>query len=61
MARVRFIDDFLYRPTVAVSILYTAGMVEVVKRDCAIQAIAAGKAVNAPRKAEGDGESSISG
>lgn len=46
MARVRFTADFDYRPIRAVVIGYKAGMELTVKRDCARQAIAAGKAVD---------------
>jgi hypothetical protein len=46
MARVRFIADFDYKPTRAVTVAYKAGMQCLVKRHCADQAIAAGKAVD---------------
>jgi hypothetical protein len=46
MPRVRFIADFDYKPTRAVTVEYKAGMQCLVKRDCADQAIAAGKAVD---------------
>lgn len=45
MTRVRFTADFDYKPTSQVTVGYLAGMEETVKRDCAAQAIAAGKAV----------------
>jgi hypothetical protein len=45
MTRVRFTADFDYRPIPQVTIGYLAGMEETVKRECADQAIAAGKAV----------------
>lgn len=44
MARVKFTADFDYRPTPSVTIAYLAGMEQTVKRECADQAIAAGKA-----------------
>jgi len=46
MARVRFTHDFDYKPLPSVTIAYRAGMVCVVKRQCADQAIAANKAVD---------------
>lgn len=54
MARVRFIDDFDYKPTPMSTIAYKAGMEMTVKRECADEAIANGKAVeiDPPRKAE---------
>jgi len=56
MARVRFTEDFDYKPTPQSTIGYLAGMEETVKRDCADQAIAAGKAkiLRNPTKAETD-------
>lgn len=45
MARVRFKDDFDYRPTGGKTIEYKAGMELTVRRECADEAIAAGKAV----------------
>ena len=44
MARVRFIADFDFKPTRRVTVAYVAGMEMTVKRACADQAIAAGKA-----------------
>lgn len=44
MARVRFISDFDFKPTKRVTVAYTAGMEVTVKRKCADQAIAVGKA-----------------
>ncbi len=54
MARVRFLDDFDYKPTPMSTIAYKAGMEMTVKRECADEAIANGKAVeiDPPRKAE---------
>lgn len=54
MARVRFIDDFDYKPTPMSTIAYKADMDLTVKRECADEAIAKGKAVeiDPPRKAE---------
>ena len=43
--RVRFTDDFDFKPTSQVTIGYRAGMVTTVKRSCGEQAVAAGKAV----------------
>lgn len=47
MARVRFSDDYRYRPTAArqVCIKYRAGRTYTVKRECADGAVAAGAAV----------------
>lgn len=45
MARVRFTADFDYRPTKVSTIAYKKGMVETVRRECADQAVAEGKAV----------------
>ncbi|MBD9652002.1 hypothetical protein IB267_26945 [Ensifer sp. ENS09] len=58
MPRVRFIADFDYKPTPQSTVGYLAGMEEVVKRECAEQAIAVGKAVAVPtkRKEVTDGE-----
>lgn len=52
MARVRFTHDFDYRPTPLSTIAYKAGMELTVRRECADQAVAEGKAkeVKAPRK-----------
>jgi hypothetical protein len=62
MARVRFIADFDYKPTRAVTVAYKAGMQCLVKRDCADQAIAAGKAVDFFKDREAArGDSKISG
>ena len=44
MARVRFTADFDYRPTPVSTIAYKAGMDLTVRRECADQAVAAGKA-----------------
>ena len=52
MARVRFIADFDYKPLPSMTIAYRAGMVCVVKRECADQAFAAGKAVDFFRNKE---------
>lgn len=45
MARVRFIFDFDYRPTRMSTIAYKAGMELTVRRECADQAVAGGKAI----------------
>jgi hypothetical protein len=62
MARVRFTADFDYKPTKACTIAYRGGMEMVVKRDCAEQAIAAGKAVDiyVTSKEPADGTDKIS-
>lgn len=60
MARVRFIADFDYKPLPSMTIAYRAGMVCVVKRECADQAIAAGKAIDFFRNKEAaDGNDEI--
>ncbi|TXI03389.1 MAG: hypothetical protein E6Q76_13920 [Rhizobium sp.] len=60
MARVRFTADFDYKPLPSTTIAYRAGMVCVVKRECADQAIAAGKAVDFFRSKEAaDGKTEI--
>lgn len=58
MPRVRFTADFDYKPTPHSTVGYLAGMEETVKRECAEQAIAAGKAVavSTRRKEVTDGE-----
>lgn len=43
--RVRFTENFDYKPTKRSTIGYLAGMEETVKRECGEQAIAAGAAV----------------
>jgi hypothetical protein len=56
--RVRFTENFDYKPTARTTIGYLAGMEETVKRECGEQAIAAKKAVLVPGpapKAENDG------
>jgi hypothetical protein len=52
MARVRFIADHDYRPTRRVTVAYKAGYSGTVKRDCADQAVALGKAVDLDAKGE---------
>ena len=60
MARVRFTDDFDYKPTSQTTVGYRKGMVLTVKRECADQAVAAGKAVEVgPIRSEPDGEDAI--
>lgn len=49
MARVRFTADFDYRPTYGRVIAYKAGTEMTVKRDCCIQAVAKGKAIELPK------------
>ncbi len=43
MARVRFLEDYDYKPTDLVTVAYLAGMEETVRRDCADKAIAAAR------------------
>lgn len=62
MARVRFTADFDYKPTAQCTIGYLAGMEETVRRECAEQAIAAGKAVRVKRiTGAQDGETKVGG
>lgn len=42
--RVKFLEDFDYKPTRQSTIAYKAGMAMTVKRECGEQAISAGKA-----------------
>jgi hypothetical protein len=56
MARVRFTDDFDYRPTAMRTIAYKKGMELTVKRECADQAIADGKATELPPRGMISGE-----
>ncbi|TKT78419.1 hypothetical protein [Aquamicrobium sp. LC103] len=53
MARLRFTADFDYRPTPMSTIAYKEGMELTVRRECADEAVAKGKAVeiDPPRKA----------
>ncbi len=47
MARVRFTDDFDYRPTDNLIVAYKASPTELtVRRECAVLAVAAGAAVD---------------
>jgi hypothetical protein len=48
--RVRFKENFDYKPTRQSTVAYKAGMELTVKRECAEQAIAAGKAVEVKRE-----------
>ncbi|MEH0295876.1 hypothetical protein V6R98_27290 [Agrobacterium sp. CCNWLW71] len=67
MASVRFILDFDYKPVRAVTVEYKAGWEGTVKKDCAMKAVAAGKAVwiggrtRPAKKAVSDGGDQISG
>lgn len=45
MARVRFTDDYDYKPVRSCTIGYTAGWEGTVKQDCAEKVVAAGKAI----------------
>ncbi len=62
MARVRFKQDFDYRPTQQITIAYKDGWEGTVKRECADEAVAAGKAERIGKDAEmqQDGETQIS-
>jgi hypothetical protein len=62
MARVKFTENFDYRSTPQVTIAYEAGWEGTVKRECADQAVAAGKAERVGKDAEAqqDGETKIS-
>ncbi|KAB0538471.1 hypothetical protein HNQ68_002297 [Pseudochrobactrum saccharolyticum] len=46
MARVRFTEDYDYKPTKQTTVAYKAGIEMTVKQECADRAIAAGKAVS---------------
>lgn len=48
MPRVRFSEDFDWKPTKRVTIAYLAGSEELVTTPCAAAAIAAGKAEKIP-------------
>lgn len=48
--RVRFTQDYDYKPVPQVTVAYLAGMVKTVKRDCGRRAIEAGKAVEITRQ-----------
>lgn len=54
MARVRFTENFDYKPTSQVTVGYLAGWSGTVKRDCADKAIAAKKAEPLDAKATDD-------
>ncbi|WP_071201832.1 hypothetical protein [Agrobacterium vitis] len=43
--RVRFLEDYDYKPTRQTTIGYKSGMEMTVKKDCGLKAIEAGKAV----------------
>ncbi|WP_431768217.1 hypothetical protein [Rhizobium skierniewicense] len=60
---MKFIQDFDYKPTSRSTTAYLAGWEGTVKRECAEQAISAGKAEWAGKDAEAqrDGETQISG
>lgn len=45
MVRVKFLEDFDYKPTAQLTVAYLAGWSGTVKRDCAAKAVAADKAV----------------
>lgn len=54
--RVRFTQDYDYKPLPQVTVAYLAGMVKTVKRECGRRAIEAGKALEITRqKDENDG------
>lgn len=48
MMRVRFLDDYDFKPTRATTIAYRAGTEVTVRKLCGERAIAAGKAVELP-------------
>jgi len=52
MPRVRFSEDFDWKPTRRVTIAYRVGTEEMVTTPCAAAAIAAGKASKITRKRE---------
>lgn len=54
MPWVRFTQSFDYKPMPNVCIAYKAGGEYLVKQDCVVQAIAAGKAVKINRKKQTD-------
>ena len=56
MARVKFTEDFDYKPTRQSTVAYKAGMELTVKQECADLAVAAGKAqlLDKPKKADAD-------
>lgn len=62
MARVRFKHDYDYKPTPQSTIGYKAGWEGTVRRECAEEAVAAGRAEWAGKDAEAkqDGEAEIS-
>ena len=54
--RVRFTQDYDYKPVPQVTVAYLAGLVKTVKRECGRRAIEAGKALEITRqKDENDG------
>ena len=63
MARVKFSQNFDYKPNSQSTTGYLAGWEGTVKRDCANQAVAAGKAEWSGKDAEAqrNGEAQISG
>lgn len=62
MAKVKFTADFDYKPTPQIIVGYVAGMEDTVRRECADQAIAAGKAVAVKRiRRAPDGETKSGG
>jgi hypothetical protein len=56
MARVKFTEDFDYKPKSQATIAYLAGMEMTVRRECADAAIAAGKAVEVDADAKNEEE-----
>ncbi|WP_309086461.1 hypothetical protein [Chelativorans sp.] len=56
MARVRFKEDFDYRPNRLTTVAYKAGMELTVRRECADAAVAAGKAIELPPQRKGEKE-----
>ncbi|MVA73598.1 hypothetical protein GOZ81_21375 [Agrobacterium vitis] len=49
MMRVRFLEDFDFKPIRATTIAYQAGMEVTVLKRCGERAVAAGKAVELPK------------
>jgi len=61
MARVRFTEDYDYKPTAQTTVGYEAGMELTVKQDCADKAVKAGKAVRLDKPARATSESDDGG
>jgi hypothetical protein len=59
MPWVRFLSDFDWKPKPPVTVGYLAGTTELVTRDCAADALAAGKAITSRRPADASRKASI--